>query len=160
MKTFCGKVKSFILQFRVGGAGGFGGAQATPSFSDLFSKNFQNLQNFHNFIFFIQSGPPIKNLLPPTLLRIDNFYQFQGRGRPNLFPNLGYEWGQGIIRHQNCSLRFDAVIQYAVMVRQQYNHKKKFSVSSNTVHNWLNVGQYSKEAVRLPERKVPIIPQV
>ena len=44
--------------YRVGGAGGFGGAQAPPSFLDLFSKNFQNLQNFHNFIFFIYSGPP------------------------------------------------------------------------------------------------------
>ena len=45
---------------RVGGAGGFGGAQAPPSFSDLFSKNFQNLQNFHNFIFFYLIGAPHK----------------------------------------------------------------------------------------------------
>ena len=48
------------ITLRGGGAGGFGGAQAPPSFSDLFSKNFQNLQNFHNFIFFYLVGPPHK----------------------------------------------------------------------------------------------------
>ena len=49
-----------MISLRVGGAGGFGGAQAPPSFSDLFSKNFQNLQHFHNFIFFYLVGPPNK----------------------------------------------------------------------------------------------------
>ena len=52
--------------------GGTGGAIAPPSFWDLFSKFWEF---FENPLFAIYCSPPIKNLLPPTLL-LSNLLKF------------------------------------------------------------------------------------
>ena len=53
---------------RVDGTGGARGAQAPPSFLDLYSKNFKNEQIFPKIYFFLSSRAPHKNLLPPPLI--------------------------------------------------------------------------------------------
>jgi len=62
-----------VFEFRGGGTGGARGAIAPPSFWDLFSKFWEF---FENPLFAIYCSPPIKNLLPPTLVAVadDNTY--------------------------------------------------------------------------------------
>ena len=49
------------IRFRVDGTGGAEGAQAPPSFLDLYSKNFKNSQIRDENFFFYLVVPPHKN---------------------------------------------------------------------------------------------------
>ena len=75
MNSFCMAMHKLFRNMpntRGGGAGGAGGgALAPPSFGDLFSKYWEF---FENPFFAIYYSPPIKNLLPPTLLLLENNY--------------------------------------------------------------------------------------